>query len=88
MTLDDYLTVIAASKPDDWRATVLPTFMFRVVPIRASGGGTVDFELQEHTTTLTFLRDVRFGMAWGWSATRTTRRNGSTSCPTSGPRAC
>ncbi|WPZ33260.1 hypothetical protein T8K17_18705 [Thalassobaculum sp. OXR-137] len=65
MTLDDYLTVIAASKPDDWRATVLPTFMFRVVPIRASGGGTVDFELQEHTTTLTFLRDVRFGMAWG-----------------------
>ena len=65
MTLEDFLTVIAASKPTDWHATLLPTFMYRVVPIRASGGGTADFEMQEHTTTLTFLRDVRFGMAWG-----------------------
>lgn len=65
MTLDDYLTVIAASKPGDWRATVLPTFLFRVVPIRAAGGSTVDFEVHEHSTTLTFVRDIRFGMAWG-----------------------
>ena len=65
MTLEDYLTVIASSKPGDWRSTVLPTFMFRVVPVRGTGGATADFELQEHTTTLTFVRDVRFGMAWG-----------------------
>lgn len=65
MTLEDFLTVIAASKPGDWRSTLLPTFMYRVVPIRAAGGGTADFELQEHTATLTFLRDIRFGMAWG-----------------------
>jgi hypothetical protein len=65
MTLDDYLTVVASSKPTDWRATILPTFLFRVVPVRNAGGGTTDFELQEHTTTLTYVRDVRFGMAWG-----------------------
>ncbi|NQW09309.1 MAG: hypothetical protein HQ481_05420 [Alphaproteobacteria bacterium] len=65
MTLEDFLTVVAASKPADWRTTVLPTFMFRVVPVRASGGGTVDFDLQEHTTTMTFTKDVRFGLAWG-----------------------
>ncbi len=64
MTLEDYLTVVASSKASDWRATLLPTFMFRVVPAR-SGSGQGDFELQEHTTTLTFTRDVRFGMAWG-----------------------
>lgn len=65
MTLEDFLTVVAASKPADWRATLLPTFMFRVVPIRASGGGTTDFELQEHSTMMTFIKDVRFGLAWG-----------------------
>lgn len=65
MTLEDLLTVIAASKPSDWRATLLPTFMYRVVPVRGAGGGAADFELQEHSTTLTFTHDVRFGMAWG-----------------------
>ena len=63
MTLEDFLTVIAASKPADWRTTLLPTFMYRVVPVRASGGGTVDFDLQEHSSTMTFTKDVRFGMA-------------------------
>jgi len=65
MTLEDYLTVVAASKPADWRVTLLPTFMYRVVPVRTSGGGTADFELQEHSTMMTFVKDVRFGMAWG-----------------------
>ena len=63
MTLEDYLKVIAGSAPADWRSTLLPTFMYRVVPIR--GGSGPDFELQEHTTMLTFTKDVRFGMAWG-----------------------
>lgn len=63
MTLEDYLTVIAGSTPADWRSTLLPTFMYRVVPVR--GGSGPDFELQEHTTMLTYTKDVRFGMAWG-----------------------
>ena len=65
MTLEDYLTVIASSKAADWRVSLLPTFMYRIVPVRASGGGTTDFELQEHTTQMTFTKDVRFGLAWG-----------------------
>jgi hypothetical protein len=65
MTLEDFMTVIAGSKPGDWRTTLLPTFMYRVVPVRATGGGTADFELQEHSTMMTLAKDVRFGMAWG-----------------------
>jgi len=57
--------VVSASKPTDWRASVVPTFMYRVVPVRATGGGTADFELQEHSTLLSFTQDVRFGLAWG-----------------------
>ena len=87
MTLEDYLTVIASSKAADWRVSLLPTFMYRIVPVRASGGGTTDFELQEHTTQMTFTKDVRFGSLGVWSPTRTTTRNGFRNCPTSGPRA-
>lgn len=65
MTLEDLLNVVASSKPSDWRATLVPTFMYRVVPVRVAGGTTTDLELQEHSTMLCFTRDVRFGLAWG-----------------------
>lgn len=65
MKLDEYLDLVAESAPSEWRSTVAPTFMFRVVPVRSSGGGTADFELQEHNTSLTYAKDIRIGMAWG-----------------------
>ena len=65
MTLDEYLSVVAASTSEDWRATNMPTFMYRIIPVRGAGGGNTDFEIQEHNMMLSFTKDVRFGMAWG-----------------------
>ncbi len=65
MTLEEYLKVVTTSTPADWRATEVPTFMHRIVPVRSTGGGAVDFEVQEHNTMLSFTKDIRFGMAWG-----------------------
>lgn len=65
MTLEEYLTVVALSQPEDWRTTNVPTFMHRIVPVRSSGGGNADFEIQEHNLMITYTKDIRFGMAWG-----------------------
>jgi hypothetical protein len=65
MTLEEYLTVIAASVPRDWRATQVPTFMHRIVPVRNPGSSGADFEIQEHNVLLSFTKDIRFSMAFG-----------------------
>ena len=62
MTLEEYLNVIAGSKPEDWRTSNVPTFMHRIVPARSGGS---DFELQEHNVMLNYAADIRFAMAWG-----------------------
>lgn len=67
MTLEEYLSTIIGSKPDQWRASNVPTFMHRIVPSRTPGS---DFELQEHNMLLNFTEDVRFSMAWGLVANR------------------
>lgn len=67
MTLEEYLSTIIDSKPDQWRASNVPTFMHRIVPSRTTGS---DFELQEHNVLLNFTEDIRFSMAWGLVASR------------------
>lgn len=69
MTLDEYLTVVSASRPSDWSRANAPTFLYRVVPVRTQGGGA-DLALQEHTVTMTYRHDIRVGMAWGLVADR------------------
>ncbi|MBU0723535.1 MAG: hypothetical protein KJ904_11760 [Alphaproteobacteria bacterium] len=65
MKLDDYLSVIAQSAPKDWSVSKVPTFMFRLVPIRGADNRTLDFELQEHNALMVFKRDIRFSLAFG-----------------------
>tara|TARA_R110002012_G_scaffold90023_1_gene220318 strand:- start:10 stop:498 length:489 start_codon:yes stop_codon:yes gene_type:complete len=67
MTLEEYLSTIIGSKPGQWRASNVPTFMHRIVPSRTPGS---DFELQEHNVLLNFTEDIRFSMAWGLVADR------------------
>ncbi|EKE77683.1 hypothetical protein [Oceanibaculum indicum] len=65
MKLNDYLTVVAQSAPNDWTVSKVPTFMYRLVPTRGADNRTLDFELQEHTALIIFRRDIRFSMAFG-----------------------
>lgn len=63
MNIDEYLSVVEKSRPEDWRVAQVPTFMYRVVPVR--GGGGADFEIQEHNATMNYSPDIRFSLAWG-----------------------
>ena len=65
MKLDDYLSVVAQSAPNDWTVSKVPTFMYRLVPVRSPDNRALDFELQEHTALIIFRRDIRFSMAFG-----------------------
>lgn len=62
MTLEEYLSIVLASRPEDWHASTVPTFMHRIVPSRTPGS---DFELEEHNVLLNFAPDIRISMAWG-----------------------
>lgn len=70
MKLEDYLARIEGSEPGDWRVTQVPTFMYRLVPVRGSDNRTLDFEVQEHNVMLTYAPDVNLTMAWGLVADR------------------
>ncbi|MBT5264070.1 MAG: hypothetical protein HOL85_04510 [Rhodospirillaceae bacterium] len=65
MTLDEFLMTIAKSSADDWRVTDVPTFMYRIVPVRGPGSAKQDFEIQEHNVMMTYTKDITIGMAFG-----------------------
>ena len=65
MKLEDYLKVIGTSTQKDWLVTQVPTFLYRLVPVRVGENRSLDFQLQEHTFMLSYKKDLAISMAWG-----------------------
>jgi hypothetical protein len=65
MRLEEYVNLVAASAPQDWRVHKSPTFHYRIVPVRGGPNRIVDFELQEHNVVMTYAKDVGVNMCFG-----------------------
>lgn len=69
VTLDEILTLVAGSAPDDWHhiscfgSGTGPSFLYRLASF--TNGTTSELEVDEHTNLATYRADAALTLAWG-----------------------
>ena len=65
MRLDQYLGLIADSKPEDWRVIPRPTFRHHFARSADEKGEEVSVEVDEHRVVMSFAANIRITLAYG-----------------------
>jgi hypothetical protein len=65
MRLDQFLTLLADSTPEDWRVFPRPTFRHHFAPVLDDKGEIASVDVDEHRVAMSFVPDVRITAAYG-----------------------